>query len=97
MAKRITGKILNEAWQVGAKHALYREDGKWYHQLRDFPGRCLTVTAIFCSQRKMSMRNARMYRFNRMSIYLMAFHQFQDMSVSSHSRNNSLEHFWYPN
>jgi hypothetical protein len=60
-------------------------------------GRCLTVTAIFCSQRKMSMRNARMYRFNRMSIYLMAFHQFQDMSVSSHSRNNSLEHFWYPN
>jgi 5-methylcytosine-specific restriction enzyme A len=38
MAKRITGKILNEAWQVGAKHALYREDGKWYHQLRDFPG-----------------------------------------------------------
>lgn len=36
--ERITGKILNERYKVGAKHALYREDGKWYHKLRRFPG-----------------------------------------------------------
>jgi 5-methylcytosine-specific restriction enzyme A len=34
----ITGKLLNDLWNVGAKHALYREDGKWYHNLADFPG-----------------------------------------------------------
>lgn len=34
----ISGKYLNELWNIGAKHALYREDGKWYHQLKEFPG-----------------------------------------------------------
>ncbi len=34
----ITGKRLNDLWNVGAKHALYREDGKWYHNLEVFPG-----------------------------------------------------------
>ena len=34
----ITGKQLNEMWGVGAKHALYRDDGKWYHHLKAFPG-----------------------------------------------------------
>jgi 5-methylcytosine-specific restriction protein A len=40
MAKKrsLTGKYLNELWGVGVKHALYREDGKWYHQLEEFPG-----------------------------------------------------------
>lgn len=36
--KRLTGRELNERWGVGAKHALYREDGKWYHHLERFPG-----------------------------------------------------------
>src|SRR5687767_11551934 len=34
----VTGKSLNNLWNVGAKHALYREDGKWYHHLDHFPG-----------------------------------------------------------
>jgi 5-methylcytosine-specific restriction enzyme A len=34
----LSGKHLNELWSVGAKHALYREDGKWYHNLKEFPG-----------------------------------------------------------
>ena len=38
MMQKLDGKTLNELWHVGAKHSLYREDGKWYHQLRDFPG-----------------------------------------------------------
>lgn len=37
MAKKVTGKKLNQKWGVGAKHALYREDGGWYHLLKNFP------------------------------------------------------------
>lgn len=37
--KRVmTGKTLNREWSVGARHALYREDGMWYHKLKEFPG-----------------------------------------------------------
>ena len=36
--ERITGRLLNERYRVGAKHALYHEEGKWYHKLRQFPG-----------------------------------------------------------
>ena len=34
----ITGRYLNRKWSIGAEHALYREDGCWYHHLRQFPG-----------------------------------------------------------
>ena len=34
---RLTGRQLNQEWGVGAQHALYREDGKWYHRLGRFP------------------------------------------------------------
>lgn len=37
-ATRITGRQLNEQWKVGARHALYRKDGTWYHVLARFPG-----------------------------------------------------------
>ncbi len=36
--KRITGKYLNEHWDVRAKHALYHKDSSWYHVLERFPG-----------------------------------------------------------
>ncbi len=38
MSGSITGKKLNEKWGVNARHALYREDGRWYHILERFPG-----------------------------------------------------------
>src|SRR5260370_29233546 len=34
----ITGTKLNQAWKVGAKHALFRRSGDWYHRLERFPG-----------------------------------------------------------
>jgi 5-methylcytosine-specific restriction enzyme A len=34
----LSGKYLNKLWNVGAKHSLYRKDGKWYHPLKEFPG-----------------------------------------------------------
>lgn len=33
-----TGRALNRRWEIGAKHALYRKDGTWYHPLEAFPG-----------------------------------------------------------
>lgn len=33
-----TGRALNREWGVNAAHALYREDGTWYHKLERFPG-----------------------------------------------------------
>lgn len=32
------GRRLNKLWGVNAKHALYREDGRWFHHLKRFPG-----------------------------------------------------------
>lgn len=29
---------MNHEWAVGAAHALYREDGRWYEHLERFPG-----------------------------------------------------------
>jgi hypothetical protein len=34
----ITGNKLNQVWNVGAKHALFRRSGDWYHRLERFPG-----------------------------------------------------------
>jgi 5-methylcytosine-specific restriction protein A len=36
--KKMNGKYLNDFFGIGAKHALFREDGGWYHQLKKFPG-----------------------------------------------------------
>ena len=33
-----SGEQLNREWKVNARHALYREDGRWYHLLDRFPG-----------------------------------------------------------
>ena len=33
-----SGKQLNTRWGVGARHSLYRDDGKWYNHLTQFPG-----------------------------------------------------------
>src|SRR5688572_6253902 len=38
MPAQMSARLLNRKWNVGAKHALYRADGKWYHPLTRFPG-----------------------------------------------------------
>ena len=38
LGRRTTGTDLNRKWRIGAKHCLYREDGRWYHRLERFPG-----------------------------------------------------------
>ncbi|WP_410007056.1 HNH endonuclease [Aequorivita nionensis] len=34
----MTGSYLNKILSINARHALYRHDGKWYHNLTRFPG-----------------------------------------------------------
>jgi 5-methylcytosine-specific restriction protein A len=36
--RRWTGKVLNDLWEVHARHALYHKDGTWYETLIRFPG-----------------------------------------------------------
>jgi 5-methylcytosine-specific restriction protein A len=48
----ISGRLLNELWGVGATHALYREDGKWYHQLEEFPGALFDANGYMVFQSK---------------------------------------------
>jgi hypothetical protein len=33
-----SGRKLNEAWGIGAAHALYHKDGTWFNVLEKFPG-----------------------------------------------------------
>lgn len=37
-ARQLSGRELNDLWDVGAKHALYYKDGTWYNNLERFPG-----------------------------------------------------------
>ena len=48
----ITGSKINKIVSTGAIHALYREDGKWYHHLKDFPGVLFDINGfvVFKSQ-----------------------------------------------
>jgi hypothetical protein len=32
------GATLNQRWKVNARHALFSSTGRWYHQLKRFPG-----------------------------------------------------------
>jgi len=36
--RQLSGRELNDRWNVGAKHALYYKDGTWYNNLERFPG-----------------------------------------------------------
>ena len=37
-AERLSGRVLNDRWGVGARHALYHRDGTFYENLQEFPG-----------------------------------------------------------
>lgn len=34
----LSGQQLNDEWKIGAHHALFSRDGKWYENLERFPG-----------------------------------------------------------
>jgi 5-methylcytosine-specific restriction protein A len=40
------GRKLNAQWNIGARHALFHEEGKWFHRLRRFPGALVDKTGF---------------------------------------------------
>jgi len=53
----ITGSAPNTEWGVNAKHALYREDGRWYHLLERFPGDLFDAHGYVVFQTEVEFRN----------------------------------------
>ena len=54
---RETGVRLNEAWRVGAVHALYIHDGHWYHHLKGFPGALFDSNGYVLFETEAAYRN----------------------------------------
>ena len=52
-----TGRSLNKEWGVNAKHALYRENGRWFHQLTKFPGALFDAHGYIVFATEQSYRN----------------------------------------
>lgn len=52
-----SGRRLNKEWGVNAKHALYREDGRWFHQLTKFPGALFDAHGYIVFPTERSYRN----------------------------------------
>ena len=57
MAKRITGQQLNKEWGIGVAQARYREDGKWYHPLKSFPGAYCDAAGYIIFETEADYRN----------------------------------------
>jgi hypothetical protein len=53
------GRFLNEQWGVRAKHALYRENGTWYHNLTNFPGALFDANGYILFNTEEEYRNCR--------------------------------------
>lgn len=57
MSGQLTGRMLNRKWSVNAQHALYREDGRWYHVLERFPGVLFDAHGYIVFQTEREFRN----------------------------------------
>lgn len=57
MPSPVRGNSLNTEWGVNAKHALYREDGRWYHVLERFPGALFDAHGYVVFQTEADFRN----------------------------------------
>jgi hypothetical protein len=49
LSRRQRGRGLNQECGIGAKHALYRANGTWYHQLTAFPGALVDAHGYICT------------------------------------------------
>ena len=56
---KLSGKKLNELWNVGAKHALYHREGSWYNNLEAFPGALFDPNGYVLFQTEEHFRNSR--------------------------------------
>jgi 5-methylcytosine-specific restriction protein A len=56
---RLTGRLLNARWRVGAEHALYHHEGTFYENLQAFPGALFDRTGYVLFPTRDSYRNCR--------------------------------------
>jgi 5-methylcytosine-specific restriction protein A len=67
---KLTGKLLNKLWNVGAKHALYREDGKWYHSLIYFPGALFDKTGYIVFETEENFKNNQYLKISNNQVHI---------------------------
>src|SRR2546422_7171353 len=51
------GRQLNAKHKLGAQHALYRRDGRWFHHLKQFPGVLLDENGFVLFQTEQEYKN----------------------------------------
>lgn len=65
MERKITGKLLQQVWDIPAKHVLYNRDGIWYHQLRQFPGALCDSSGYVLFPTEELFRNCKQLKINK--------------------------------
>lgn len=63
--KKNIGKRLNVIWGVGALHALYNANGKWYHPLKFFPGAFFDSNGYILFKTKEEYRSCKYLNFGK--------------------------------
>lgn len=65
MKRGDTARRLAARWNLSVQHALYRETGDWYHQLKRFPGALLDATGFLVFETEMAYRACPELRFRK--------------------------------
>lgn len=65
MPQQITGKHLQNLWNIPAKHALYSNNGTWYHQLTSFPGALCDSEGYILFSTEQEFRSCRFLRIKK--------------------------------
>ncbi len=65
----ITAKKINKIIDTGAWHVLYREDGKWYNNLKYFPGALFDINGyIVFTKENEYLNNKKLKHGKRLNI-----------------------------
>jgi len=57
MPGQITGRMLSRKWGINVQHPLYRDDGRWYHILKRFPGALFDAHGYIVFQTEREFKN----------------------------------------
>ena len=63
--KQLSGRRLNEQWNVGARHALYHREGCWYNNLEEFPGALFDPNGYVVFASEQTYRNSPYLRITK--------------------------------
>lgn len=60
-----TGRSLSKLWGINVRHALYRENGTWYHHLERFPGALFDANGYILFQTEAEYRSCKYLRLGK--------------------------------